>query len=130
MLYQMDPLGKIAQKSLDRVVWETDMKPEQLLSNTTLLNGDMASYHLVQIRGKETLHKHDYHDMAVFVNSGTGNMYMGKESVKVSAGSFIFVQHGVKHKFVNTGPNPAQAIVIFSPPYDGKDYVEEPADKN
>jgi len=129
MLYQVNYMGRIDQKSLDRTVWENSIAKEQAVASTTLLSGDLASYHLVQIRGKESLHKHDFHDLAVFMQSGTGKIYMGKDSVKVSAGSMIFIPHGMTHQFVNIGPSPAVAIVVFSPPFNGKDVVEiEPDD--
>ncbi len=123
MIYQADFVGKVSQKSLDRIIWENNLGPEDNISNTPLLKGDLASYHLIQIKGKEQLHRHDLHDLAVFIQSGHGTMVMGRDQVKVRQGSVIFVPHGMTHQFINQGPTPAVAIVVFSPPFDGKDSV-------
>lgn len=130
VLYQITDLGRLNRKSLDRFLWENVIKPEEAISNAPILMGDLASYHLVQIRGAEKPHAHEFHDLAVFLQSGVGTMFLGKQSFKVKAGSVIFIPHGTPHYFVNMGESPAVAIVVFSPAYDGKDSVPVELKKN
>jgi quercetin dioxygenase-like cupin family protein len=80
--------------------------------------------HLIQIRGAEKPHRHLYHDAVVFLESGQGTLYLGKNVLKLQAGSVIFIEHGTPHYFVNQGPEPAVAVAVFSPPYDGQDLIE------
>jgi mannose-6-phosphate isomerase-like protein (cupin superfamily) len=83
----------------------------------------MATYHLVQIRTQEKPHRHDYHDLVAFIQSGVGMMFLGEKSFRVGPGSVVFIPHGTPHYFVNTGPTPAVAVTVFSPAYDGRDFV-------
>jgi len=121
VLFQVTKHEKVKSKSLRRLLWENEIKPEENILSTTIIRGDFASYHLVQIRDSEKNHAHEYHDLVVFIQSGTGLMLLDKTSIKVRAGSIIFIPHGMPHYFVNGGTDPAVAIAIFSPDYSGKD---------
>ena len=123
VFYSLNQLEHLTSKTLDRMVWENELSQEEPLSSTVILKSDEASYHLIQVRGAEKKHMHEYHDLAVFVQSGTGTMFLGKEKFNVRGGAVIFVPHGIPHYFVNTGPQPAVAVSVFSPPFDGKDIV-------
>lgn len=122
-LYHITEFGKIEQKTLERLLWENSLSPGQTIMNRVLLTTDSASYHLVQIQGSEKPHKYESHDMAIFIQSGSGLMVMGKGSFKAGPGSIIFVPHDTPHYFTSAGNGPAVAIVVFTPPYDGKDQV-------
>ncbi len=122
-LFMMNDIGKLQKKSFDRVLWENAIKAEEPLTSMLLLQGDMASYHLVQVRTAEKPHRHDNHDLAVFVKSGHGAMHLGREVFNVSAGSVIFVRRTTPHYFQNLGSEPAVAIAVFSPSFDGNDVV-------
>lgn len=102
------------------MLWENPLKLEEEISNTLISRGDLASYHLVQIRGSEKPHYHEFHDLAVFMQSGSGTIFLEKESFKVKAGSVIFIPHDTTHYFLNNGADPAVAIVVFSPPFNGE----------
>ena len=123
VFYQLNDLERLTKKSLDRAVWENAVPLDKDVLNTPLSKDEYASYHLVQVRTQEKSHVHENHDLAVFVQSGEGTMFLGKESFKVRAGSVIFIRHGIVHYFVNEGPSPAAAIAVFSPPFDGKDII-------
>lgn len=108
---------------MERLLWENTMASDQDILSTTILRGDLASYHLIQISGSEKPHRHDFHDLVIFVQSGYGTMFFEKESIKIKGGTVIFIPHGTPHYFVNTSPSPTTAIAVFSPSYDGKDDV-------
>ncbi len=121
VFYQYNPLEGIKNKTLDRLKWENAIGPDEKISKTLILQTDFSSAHLIQIRGSEKRHVHEFHDFTVFIQSGSGRMYLGKGSFPVGPGSIIFIPHGVEHYFVNAGNEPAVAIAIFSPAYDEKD---------
>ncbi len=122
-LYQLNRAGKIEQKSLERTLWENALPEGQELKSSRILDGDFASYHVIQVRTQEKPHRHDFHDLAVFVQSGSGILFSGKDSTAVSEGSMVFIPHGTAHYFVNTGPVPAVAVAVFSPPFNGDDVI-------
>ncbi len=123
VLYQLNRSGKIEQKSLDRVLWENVISEGKDILSSSILVSDFASYHLVQVRSEEKPHRHDFHDLMVIVESGSGIMYAGNESTSVSEGAMIFIPHGTVHYFINSGPVPAVAVNVFSPPFSDDDTV-------
>lgn len=128
--YHIDDFGKIEEKTLDRTVWENSLDPGLPFARSTILKSDLASYHLVQVRGSEESHRHDYHDVMIFFQSGSGLMFLKDKSFRVNPGAIIFIRHGVPHYFVNGGPVPAVAIAVYSPPYDDKDDIPTPGKKS
>ncbi len=123
VFYQYTPLEGIKGKSLERLKWENAVQPGEDLSKTMILEMDNSSTHLIQIRGSEKKHVHEFHDATVFIQSGTGRMYLGKKSVQVGPGAVIFIPRGLEHYFVNGGSETSSAIVVFSPSFDGKDVI-------
>lgn len=84
-----------------------------------------ASYHVVQVRGAETPHRHVAHDLTALVVSGEGAITIGAEGHAVAAGDLSVVPRGTVHWFANTGRHPSVTFVTFTPPLDGPD--SEPA---
>ena len=127
VFYQMNEVDRVSSKSLKRMLWENEISREESILTSQILRGDLASYHLIQLPAAEKNHMHEFHDLAVFVQSGSGTMFLGNESFKAGSGSVIFIPHGTWHAFVNSGPEPAVAIAVYSPGFDGKDirYEEE-----
>src|SRR5438067_603194 len=116
VFYQRNAVGGLDWKSLDLYLFEHQLPPDQNISNTTIREYETSSVHLVQIRGAEKPHRHQYHDSVVFIEAGQGTLYLGKNAVKVKTGSVIFIEHNTPHYFVNEGAEPAVALVVFSPP--------------
>ena len=85
-----------------------------------------ASYHVVQVRGSETPHRHVAHDLTVFVLRGRGTLARGPEHLDLRAGDAAVVPRGEPHRFANGGRGSAVAFVVFVPPLDAPD--SEPAD--
>ena len=121
VFYQYNELEGVKSKTLDRLKWENAMQPEENISKTLILQTDFSSTHMIRIRGAEKRHVHEFHDSTVYIQSGSGRMYLGKSSFNVGPGSIIFIPHGVEHYFVNSGAEPATAIAVFSPAFDGQD---------
>ncbi len=85
-------------------------------------DGD-TSHHLVSLREREPLHRHDRHALLVVMLKGHGTMQLelGGEARPVGPGSLLYVPRGTPHAFINRSGEPAVAYVIYSPPYDGND---------
>ncbi len=83
-----------------------------------------ASVHLVQVRGEVAPNLHERHEELVILHRGEGRLRLGdREAIAMRAGSFVLVPRGVVHGFKSTGAEPAVALAIFTPPFDGKDRV-------
>jgi len=82
-----------------------------------------ASYHLVQVRGGESPHRHVAHDLTVFVLRGQGTLTLGDSRRALAAGDAAVVPRGAVHWFANGGGAPALALVVFAPPLDAPDTV-------
>ena len=89
---------------------------------------ESTSHHVAAIRTGEPLHRHDHHDLLVVLVRGHGTQRVGDETRPVGEGSVIFVPRGVTHAFTNSGPEPAIAYVVYTPPFDGTDRVLVEAD--
>ena len=82
-----------------------------------------ASYHLVQVRGRESPHRHVAHDLTVFVLRGRGSLTLGEVGCPLAAGDAAVIPRGAVHWFANEGGGPALALVVFAPPLDAPDTV-------
>jgi quercetin dioxygenase-like cupin family protein len=85
-----------------------------------------ASYHVVQVRGSETPHRHVAHDLTVFVLRGRGTLTREAGRGGMRAGDSAVIPRGEPHWFASTGRDGAVALVVFAPPLDMPDTV--PAD--
>ncbi|MBA3364360.1 MAG: cupin domain-containing protein [Actinobacteria bacterium] len=61
------------------------------------------------------LHRHQV-DEVIAIVSGTGEVYLGGATVRVSAESAIFVPAGAAHGTTNTGSGPLRLHAIFPAP--------------
>ena len=82
-----------------------------------------ASYHLVQVRGGESPHRHETHDLTVVVLAGGGTLDLGARRLRLDTGDVAVIPRGEVHWFNNSGRGNALALVVFSPPLDAPDSV-------
>ena len=82
-----------------------------------------ASYHLVQVRGGESPHRHMAHDLTVVVLDGGGTLDRGERRIVLAPGDVAVIPRGEVHWFTKRGRGNALAFVIFSPPLDAPDNV-------
>ena len=85
-----------------------------------------TSQHLVAIRGQETPHRHDRHDLLVVMLRGHGRMRIGADERAVGEGSILYVPRGSVHAFRNEAAEPAVAFAVYTPAFDGRDRVAAP----
>jgi mannose-6-phosphate isomerase-like protein (cupin superfamily) len=111
------------QVDLVRVLADNPLKPGENVKLITVGQGQAASHHVVQIRDRESPHLHKAHDGTVIITRGRGYLVMEKRRITLTAGDIVHIPRGVPHYYVNTDLEPTVAVVIFAPPFDGKDNV-------
>ena len=82
-----------------------------------------ASYHVVQVLGSEQPHRHDAHDLTVFVLRGHGVLTRLAGHTPLAQGDAAVVPRGEPHWFASEGAYPAVALVVFTPPLDAPDAI-------
>jgi quercetin dioxygenase-like cupin family protein len=82
-----------------------------------------ASYHVAQVRGAESPHRHVAHDLTVVVLRGHGTFTRDAERVPLVAGDAVVIARGTPHWFANGARAPAVSLVVFAPPLDAPDNV-------
>ena len=97
-------IAKTAEQSADfrRVLWTGEHT--QLVIMTIPPDGEI---------GEET---HDENDQILSFVSGVGKAVIEGKGKAVGPGDVVVVPAGVKHNFVNTGPNPLVLYTVYGPP--------------
>jgi len=97
-------IATVAEKSADfrRVLWTGEHS--QLVIMTIPPDGEI---------GEET---HDENDQILSFVSGVGKAVIEGSSKQVRPGDIVVVPAGVKHNFLNAGPNPLVLYTVYGPP--------------
>ena len=97
-------IAKTAEKIADfrRVLWTGEHT--QLVIMTIPPDGEI---------GEET---HDENDQILSFVSGLGKAVVDGKTKKVGPGDVVVVPAGVKHNFLNDGPNPLVLYTVYGPP--------------
>jgi quercetin dioxygenase-like cupin family protein len=93
----------------------------QNIRPTELRRADNMSVHLVRIRDREQPHVHTRYDLAVVLVRGTGTLWLAGKPLPMREGDVAVIPKETAHFFVNEGREPASALVVFSPAFDGPD---------
>ncbi|MDO8596053.1 MAG: cupin domain-containing protein [Sulfuricaulis sp.] len=115
--------GKYNARDLDRLLEENKLAGGENIKVVTLSHSTRSAAMLVQVRDREPLHRHADSDITVFLLRGEGDMRIGKEALPVKAGSVIHIPRGTVHAYINRGPEPAAALVVYSPAPGPKDRI-------
>lgn len=110
---------------LDALLAPRPVAATQEIRADELARTGTASYHLVQVVGRERPHRHAQHDLAVLVLRGHGTLTLGAATVRMRAGDAAVIPRDRPHWFRREGREPAVALAIFSPPLDAPDHVPE-----
>lgn len=115
--------GKYNAKQLEQLLEQNQLAPNENIKAVPLFRNARSSNVLVQVRDREPLHRHIDSDITVFLLRGEGDIRIGKETRPVKAGDIIHIERGAIHAYVNRGPEPAAALVVYSPAPGPKDRV-------
>lgn len=98
------PIATVAEKSADfrRVLWTGEHT--QLVIMTIPPGGEI---------GEEV---HDENDQILSFVSGVGKAVLSGSRKTVKPGDVVVVPAGVKHNFLNDGPNPLVLYTVYGPP--------------
>jgi mannose-6-phosphate isomerase-like protein (cupin superfamily) len=113
--------SELKQAQLDKILADHPLVPGENIKVTTLGQGATVSHHLVQIRDREVPRVHKAHDVTVTLFNGQGDLTLDQRRIELSAGDAIYIPRDTLHYFVNTSSEPAVALAVYSPPFDGKD---------
>jgi mannose-6-phosphate isomerase-like protein (cupin superfamily) len=116
------PTGRIT-RPLRELATSIELAPGENFKIVELARDEHASHHVVALRDREPLHRHDQHDLFVVVLAGEGQMLLGDSERAIGAHSIVYVPRGAVHSMRNTAPAPLAGYAIFVPPFDGKDRV-------
>ncbi len=106
---------------LQTVEWSAEEKAKEV-SIRNLGENAHASFHLVRLSGAEKPHVHDFHDGTVFLLKGKARVYFEEKVIEMKPGDLLQIPKGRMHWARNLTPDATEAYVVFTPPFDGKDY--------
>jgi uncharacterized RmlC-like cupin family protein len=76
--------------------------------------------------GRAKAHKHETHETAIYMISGTSKMYWGdalEHVMEASAGDLIYIPADVPHLPVNDSPDTAVAVIARTDPHEQESVV-------
>ncbi len=115
--------GKYDAKQLEQLLEQNKPAKDENIKVIPLFRNERSSNVLVLVRDREPLHRHADSDITVFMLRGEGDMRLGQETRPVKAGDVIHIERGAIHAYINRGPEPAAALVVYSPAPGPKDRV-------
>lgn len=120
---QPDKTHVLRQADFDQLLAANPLGAGENIKAVELSRNARSSNLLVQVRDREPLHRHIDSDITVFMLRGDGDMRIGKETRPVKAGDVIHIERNAFHAYINRGPEPAAALVVYSPAPGPKDRV-------
>jgi quercetin dioxygenase-like cupin family protein len=102
------------------------LPPGENIRSTPQLTAAAASVSQVQIRDREVPHIHRRYDLTVVLVRGRGTLWLAGHPSPMRPGDAAFIARGTPHYFVNDGAAPAEAVVVFAPPFTGPDQAPAP----
>lgn len=92
------------------------------IESKKLFGDSLVTSFLIFVEATVPGHYHEFHTEQVLILEGTGTIYLGKKSIEVNPGDFIFIPVGKPHAFV-VKDGPVKVLSIQAPGFDGSDRV-------
>jgi mannose-6-phosphate isomerase-like protein (cupin superfamily) len=108
----------------DKIYQQPEWTENELQKNIAIRHlhrSTNASTHLIRLKGSESPHYHDHHDLNVSVLSGKSTIHFKDHKVLLQPGDIIFIPKGTYHWAENSDPVASVVFALFSPAFDGKD---------
>jgi mannose-6-phosphate isomerase-like protein (cupin superfamily) len=99
------------------------LAPEENFKVVEIGRDASSSHHVVALRDREPVHRHDSHDLLVVTLEGHGSMLIGDEERAIGPRSIVYIPRGTVHAMRNTSGAVMYGYAVFTPPFDGKDRV-------
>ena len=116
------PAGSEAQ-NLTRWIAEHPFSPDINIGVVELGSTGTSSFHIVHVRDRERMHVHQHHDLVAVLQQGHGTLQFQSKRLHMTVGSVVAIPRGTPHAFINESRQPAEILVVFSPPFDIMDTV-------
>jgi quercetin dioxygenase-like cupin family protein len=100
--------------------------PGQAMRADEVARTASASYHVVQLAGSESPHRHAAHDLTVIVLRGRGMLARDEDRLPQEPGDVVVIPRDTVHWFASAEGGSAVALVVFSPPLDAPDSIPAP----
>lgn len=104
-----------AALDLERLLAAQPLAPGENIKSVVLARNERSANLLVQVRDREPRHYHADSDITVFLLRGRGVLELGKQTFSVQAGDVLHIPRGLVHAYINHGPQPGVALVVYSP---------------
>lgn len=117
------PRGVLEQQDIEQILQKHPLAAGENARVVPLQKNARSAQQLVQIRHRELLHRHADSDITVFILRGQGDMRIGKDTRPVKSGDIIHIERNAVHAYINRGPEPAAALVVYSPAPGPKDRI-------
>lgn len=104
----------------ESVIQQLPMGGENI-ARKKISDGADSTMFLVRIADRESPHRHTRYDLTIVVVEGSGTLWLDGAPLPMKQGDIAHVPRGTPHYFVNEGKEPASAIAVFSPRFDGPD---------
>ena len=112
--------------SYDALLAATPLGASENIRVRELEHAANSSVSLVQIRDREQPHIHTRYDLTVLLAKGSGTLWLNGDALAMHEGDTAFIGKGTPHYFVNGGPEPAAALVVFAPAFTEPDQQSAP----
>jgi uncharacterized RmlC-like cupin family protein len=99
---------------------------EGIAKETVGSNGICMHLLTVPPGGRAKAHKHEAHETAIYVISGSAKMYWGEKLehvMETNAGDLIYIPAGTPHLPFNDGTEPAVAVIARTDPNEQESVV-------
>ena len=102
------------------LAWEEHPRIKNVFMKTLLTSADnsLANISLVKVPvgGAVTRHHHPKEVETVYVLRGQSTLVLGQTEISFNAGQVVAIPSGLEHELINTGNEPVELIVFFTPP--------------
>jgi mannose-6-phosphate isomerase-like protein (cupin superfamily) len=105
-----------------QVNWKKKELPEfENIYSEKIAEDSLQSTFFIAIKKQVLHHYHKEHSECIVVLSGSGEMSMGNQKIKLRGGMQVSIPKNTVHSVFVTSKKPLRVISIQSPMFDGKD---------
>jgi mannose-6-phosphate isomerase-like protein (cupin superfamily) len=105
-----------------QVNWKKKELPEfENIYSEKIAEDSLQSTFFIAIKKQVLHHYHKEHSECIVVLSGSGEMSMGNQKIKLRGGTQVSIPKNTVHSVLVTSKKPLRVISIQSPMFDGKD---------
>jgi mannose-6-phosphate isomerase-like protein (cupin superfamily) len=105
-----------------QVNWKKKELPEfENIYSEKIAEDSLQSTFFIAIKKQVLHHYHKEHSECIVVLSGSGEMSMGNQKIKLRGGMQVSIPKNTVHSVLVTSKKPLRVISIQSPMFDGKD---------